>query len=128
MKYLLDTHVLLWAAYEPGKLSKRCVDKLSDQENTLLFSSVSVWEISIKTALGRDDFAINVIDFLRGLRLNDYNEMVVTSDHAIAQMSLPMLHKDPFDRMLIAQAIVEKVSLLTADTDVLRYEGPIEPV
>ena len=128
MKYLLDTHVLLWAAYEPEKLSGSCVEKLSDRENILLFSSVSIWEISIKTTLGRDDFVVDVRDLLRGLRLNDYNEMVVKSEHAIAQMLLPMLHKDPFDRKLIAQATVEKVCFLTADSEVLRYEGPIEKV
>ena len=128
MKYLLDTHVLLRAAYEPENLSGSCIDKLSDHENVLLFSSVSIWEISIKTALGRSDFTVDAMDFLRGLRLNDYNELVVKSEHAIAQMRLPMLHRDPFDRMLIAQAIEEKVCLLTADSDVLRYEGPIEKV
>jgi len=116
----------LWAAYEPGKLSTGCIDKLSDKENTLLFASASIWEISVKAALGSADFAIDVIDFLRGLRMNDYTEIAVTSDHAIVQMGLPMLHKDPFDRMLIAQAATEKACLLTTDADVLRYEGPLE--
>lgn len=128
MKYLLDTHILLWAAYEPEKLPGGCRDKLSDRNNILLFSSASIWEISIKTSLGRSDFTVDVNDFLRGLRLNDYNEIPVKSEHAIAQIHLPMLHKDPFDRMLIAQATVENVCLLTADSDVLRYEGPIEKV
>ena len=128
MKYLLDTHILLWAAYEPEKLPGSCRDKLSDRNNILLFSSASIWEISIKTSPGRSDFTVDVNDFLRGLRLNDYNEIPVKSEHAIAQIHLPMLHKDPFDRMLIAQATVENVCLLTADSDVLRYEGPIEKV
>jgi len=128
MKYLLDTHILLWAAYEPEKLSVGCVDTLSDKKNTLLFSSASIWEICIKATLGRDEFTVDVVDFLRGLRLNDYNEMPVKSEHAIMLMCLPMLHKDPFDRMLIAQATVEKVCLLTADAKVLQYEGPIERV
>lgn len=75
--------------------------------------------------LGREDFQVDVSELLRGLRLNGYQELAVKSDHAIAQTYLPVLHRDPFDRILVVQAISEQITLLTVDEQVLRYEGPI---
>jgi PIN domain nuclease of toxin-antitoxin system len=116
---------LLWAAYQPDKLSKPADQQLLEPENTLVYSSASIWEIGIKSKLGREDFQVDVTELLRGLRLNGYTELKITSDHAVAQMQLPDLHRDPFDRILLAQAIVEQMTLFTSDEKVLGYDGPI---
>jgi len=128
MKLLLDTHLLLWAAGEPHRLSPVARTLLEDPANDLLFSGASLWEISIKHQLGRADFRADPRLLRRGLRDNGYGELPVASAHAVALDTLPPLHKDPFDRILIAQAMVEGILLLTADPLVARYPGPIRPV
>lgn len=128
MKYLLDTHVLLWAAGMPERLSARAVALLNDRENRLFFSAASLWEIAIKRGLGRADFQIDGRVLRRGLLDNGYSELAISSEHAAATEGLPGLHKDPFDRLLVAQAAVEGITLLTADAQVVRYPGPIEQI
>ena len=128
MKLLLDTHLLLWAAGEPHRLSPVARTLLEDPANDLLFSAASLWEISIKHQLGRADFRADPRLLRRGLRDNGYGELPIASAHAVALDTLPPLHKDPFDRILIAQAMVEGILLLTADPLVARYPGPIRPV
>ena len=128
MKLLIDTHLLLWAAGRPERLSAAARDLLDDPENTLLFSAASLWEIAIKRGLGRDDFRVEPRLLRRGLLDNGYIELPVTSAHAVALESLPPLHKDPFDRMLIAQSITEGILLLTADPLVARYPAPVRQV
>lgn len=128
MKLLLDTHVLLWAAGEPKKLSPKARRLLDAAENTLVFSAVSLWEIAIKRSLGRKDFRVDLSLLRRGLLDNAYEELAMTSAHALAVDALPLLHKDPFDRMLIAQAQVEGMVLLTSDAQVARYPGAIQKV
>jgi PIN domain nuclease of toxin-antitoxin system len=128
MKYLLDTHVLLWAAGMPERLSARAVALLNDRENRLFFSAASLWEIAIKRGLGRADFQIDGRVLRRGLLDNGYSELAISSEHAAATEGLPGLHKDPFDRLLVAQAAVEGITLLTADALVVRYPGPIEQI
>ncbi len=125
MKFLLDTHVLLWAAGQVEKLSRKTRALLGDPENVLVFSAASLWEICIKQGLGRDDFQVDARQLRRGLLDNGYTELAVTSAHALALDDLPPLHRDPFDRMLLAQSRVEGITLLTADAQVLRYSGPI---
>ena len=125
MKILLDTHVLLWAAGEAEKLSTDARALLEDPGNTLVFSAASVWEIVIKSALGRSDFRVDVALLRRGLLDNGYTELAILSAHAVAVGELPTIHKDPFDRMLIAQSKVEGMMLLTADATVLQYRGVI---
>lgn len=125
MKLLLDTHVLLWAAGQPEKLSPAARQQLEAQENELLFSAASLWEIAIKQGLGRDDFRVAPRLLRRGLLDNGYIELPVTSAHAVALDSLPPIHKDPFDRMLVAQSITEGVTLLTADPLVAQYPAPV---
>jgi len=127
VKLLLDTHLLLWAAAGEG-LSPRAVILLENPENIPLFSSASIWEVAIKAGLGRRDFAADPHLLRRSLLDNGYAELGVTSAHAAATAQLPPLHKDPFDRMLVAQATVEGVVLLTADAVVASYPGPIEKV
>ena len=97
-------------------------------EHELFFSAASIWEIVIKNGLGRDDFKVDARVLRRGLLDNDYTELAITSDHAAMVESLPLIHKDPFDRILIAQAIAEGFTLLTADSIVAKYPGPIELV
>lgn len=126
MKLLLDTHVLLWAAGEPDKLSETSRLLLQDESNDLFFSSASIWEIVIKRGLGRDDFRVDPLRLRKMLVMNGYTEISVASDHALAVDGLPPLHKDPFDRILLAQARTEGLSLVTADEQLTKYgEGII---
>lgn len=124
MKLLLDTHVLLWAAAGSG-LSPDATALLDDPGNALYFSAASIWEIAIKSALRRPEFDLDGAVFRRELLESGYGEMAITGGHAAAVSALPDLHKDPFDRMLIAQATVEGITLLSADRAVIAYPGPI---
>ena len=128
MKLLLDTHLLLWAAGEPRKLPAAALALIDDPANELIFSAASLWEIAIKRRLGRNDFRVDPRQLRRGLLDNGYLELPITSEHAIAIDGLPLLHKDPFDRILIAQATIEGITLLTADPIVARYRGPVREV
>jgi len=101
---------------------------MEDPDNDLLFSSASLWEIAIKSGLGRADFQVDARLFRRGLLDNGYQDLPITSEHAVAIDGLPPLHKDPFDRVLVAQSLVEGITLLTADPQVARYPGPVRLV
>jgi PIN domain nuclease of toxin-antitoxin system len=125
VKLLLDTHVLLWAAGQPERLSPGTRTLIEAEEHELVFSSASVWEIAIKRSLGRADFVVDPRLLRRGLLDNGYTELPITSEHALAVDALPPLHRDPFDRILVAQATVAGMVLLTVDPAVLRYPGPI---
>jgi PIN domain nuclease of toxin-antitoxin system len=128
MKLLLDTHLLLWAAGDPGRLSDTAIALISEPENELFFSAASLWEIAIKHSLGRSDFKVDARVLRRGLLDNGYSELPIGSEHAVAIGSLPDIHKDPFDRILVAQATVEGITLLTADGLVAQYPGPVQMV
>lgn len=128
MRFLLDTHLLLWAAAEPEQLSSVARSLITDQGNTLLFSPVSIWEVAIKRGLGRSDFTFDPRLLRRGLLQNDYEELPLSSEHSVAVDGLPQLHKDPFDRILLAQATVEGMTLLTSDPVVARYPAPVRLV
>lgn len=128
MKLLLDTHLLLWAADQQERLSSDAVGLISDPANELFFSAASLWEIAIKQGLGREDFKVDARLLRRGLLDNGYSELPIASEHAVAIDSLPSLHKDPFDRMLVAQAMIEGITLLTADSILAQYPGPIRKV
>ena len=128
MILLLDTHLLLWAAGQPEKLSTAARKLIEDPDNTLMFSAASLWEVAIKAGLGRSDFRVNPRLLRRGLLDNDYSEVPITSMHALALESLPPIHKDPFDRILIAQAEVEGIILLTSDDAVSQYPGAIHKI
>jgi PIN domain nuclease of toxin-antitoxin system len=125
MKLLLDTHLLLWAAGEPDRLSAEARSLIESPENELLFSAASLWEVAIKRGQGRHDFKVDARLRRRGLLDNGYSELPLISDHVMAIESLPTLHKDAFDRVLVAQATVEGVTLLTIDSMVAQYPGPI---
>lgn len=128
MKLLLDTHLLLWAAGEPRRLPAAARKLINDARNELLFSAASLWEVIIKRSLGREDFRVDPRLLRRGLLDNGYAELPVSGEHALAVDGLPPLHKDPFDRILIAQSMVESVTLLTADPLLPNYSGPIRKV
>ncbi|GAB4356149.1 MAG: type II toxin-antitoxin system VapC family toxin [Methylohalobius sp. ZOD2] len=125
MKLLLDTHLLLWAAGLPERLPAKAHQLLEDPDNDLLFSAANLWEIAIKSNLDRDDFQVDARVLRRGLIDNGYLELPITSQHAVEIDLLPPIHKDPFDRILLAQATVEGITLLTADTLLARYPGPV---
>jgi PIN domain nuclease of toxin-antitoxin system len=128
MKLLLDTHVLLWAAGQPDRLPSKVRKLLDDPRNEPIFSSASLWEIAIKSGLGRDDFQVDARLLRRGLLDNGYSELPITSEHAVAIDGLPPIQKDPFDRLLVAQAMVEGITLLTADPLVAQYPAPVRKV
>jgi len=128
VKLLLDTHILLWSAGQPEKLSEQARTLLLDPSNILYFSAASMWEIVIKRGLGRDDFKVDPLRLLKQLVINGYEEVAVSSDHALAVEILPPLHKDPFDRILIAQARTEGMVLLTADSHISLYGDGIVTV
>ena len=121
MNLLLDTHILLWAAGHPDRLSEKCRDLLLNSSNNLIFSAASLWEISIKFSLGRPDFTVDPALLRRMLLLHAYRELPVNGKHAIVVSTLPALHKDPFDRILITQARAEGMLLITSDALVAAY-------
>ena len=128
MKLLLDTHLLLWAAGMPQRLPAQARLLLERPETEPLVSVASLWEVAIKSGLGRTDFSVDPRLLRRGLLENGYVELDVTGAHTVAVDLLPPIHKDPFDRILVAQAQVEGLTLLTTDEIVARYPGPIQAV
>ena len=128
MTLLLDTHLLLWAAGQPERLPAEARRLLDDPDNTLLFSAASLWEIAVKHTLGRADFRAEPRVLRRRLMDSGYVELPVTADHAVNIDALESFHRDPFDRLLLAQALAEGVTLLTVDEKLARYRGPVRKV
>jgi PIN domain nuclease of toxin-antitoxin system len=128
VKLLLDTHLLLWAAGQPERLSRSARALIEEPLNELLFSAASLWEITIKRSLGRADFRVNPRILRRGLLDNGYVELPILSGHAVAVEDLPPIHKDPFDRILIAQSIVEGIVFVTADPLIAQYDDSVRKV
>ncbi len=128
MRILLDTHIILWTSLKTRRLSEQARAVLSEAGNSLVFSVASLWEIAIKRALDRPGFQVDPHLLRRGLLDNGYTDLPVTSVHALAVTALPAIHKDPFDRILVAQATAEGMVLLTSDATVARYPGPIRLV
>lgn len=128
MKLLLDTQLLLWAVGLPERLSVAARQLLEDAQNELLFSAASLWEIAIKSTLGRQDFRVEPRLLRRGLLDHGFVELPVSSLHAVSVDGLPLLHKDPFDRLLLAQALSEGITLLTTDLQLAKYPGPVRRV
>ncbi|WP_308467027.1 type II toxin-antitoxin system VapC family toxin [Rathayibacter soli] len=126
MRLLLDTHLVLWAAYSPARLSRRARALIKDSENALVFSALSIWEIAVKAGLGRPSFDIAPAVLRRALIEAGYLELDITIAHAVAVGQLPPIHHDPFDRVLVAQSSrVEGFTLLTADKRVAEYGAPV---
>jgi PIN domain nuclease of toxin-antitoxin system len=123
MRLLLDTHVLLWAA--AGELPPLAALYVEDMANALYFSAASIWEVVIKRGLGRKDFAAEPASLYNGLIMAGYLELPVTGKHTLLVGALPDLYKDPFDRILLAQAAFEGMPLLTSDITLSKYPGSI---
>jgi PIN domain nuclease of toxin-antitoxin system len=125
VKSLLDTHLLLWAASSAVRLPAVAHQMIEDDANTPMFSVASIWEVAIKRGLDRPDFQADARLLRRGLLDNGYDELPILGPHAAAVEGLPPIHKDPFDRLLIAQAVAEGILLLTVDPVVGRYPAPV---
>jgi len=125
VKLLLDTHLLIWAADSIERVPTDARALMANPENELLFSVASIWEIAIKRGLNRPDFQVDARMLRRGLIDNGYCELPILSEHVVAIDALPLIHKDPFDRLLIAQARVEGILLLTDDATVAQYQGSV---
>jgi len=128
LNFLLDTHLLLWAASAPERLPAKARSLLLAPDSQLVFSSASLWEVSIKRTLGRADFNVDPRRLWRMLLVNGYRELPITSEHTIAVNDLPLQHNDPFDRILVAQARVEGMLLLTVDKAVAKYGEGVRKV
>jgi PIN domain nuclease of toxin-antitoxin system len=125
LKLLLDTHILLWAAGVPERLPQSARSLLRAPENSLFFSAASIWEIVIKLGLGREDFEVDPYRLRKMLVVHGYTELPVTAEHALKVFTIPTLHKDPFDRLLVAQARAEGMVLVTADSAVAQYQESV---
>jgi|HubBroStandDraft_4_1064222.scaffolds.fasta_scaffold974421_1 PIN domain nuclease of toxin-antitoxin system len=126
MRLLVDTHVLLWAVAEPQKLSKASQAKLEAEENEVLFSAASIWELAIKLQIGRLFLPIKLEDITAAAKLMGFAELPVSAAHAAGVRDLPLYHRDPFDRVLVAQAIHEPARLLTANAVLGQYSNLVE--
>jgi PIN domain nuclease of toxin-antitoxin system len=128
MRVLLDTQLLLWTYFHPERLSPAAVRVLSNGRNELCFSAASIWEIAIKSGLSSPAFCVDVNLLRSHARRDGYEEIAILGSHALTAGELPRIHKDPFDRLLIAQAVVEGIPLLTVDARIGRYPGPIRRI
>ena len=128
MRVLLDTHVLLWALAEPSMMDAQTRAAIEAGDNEVLFSAASIWEISIKAGLGRLDFAFEAADIARAALDTGFTELAVRANAAALVGRLPSLHRDPFDRLLVAQAIVEPATLYTADRQLVSYSDLVRHI
>jgi PIN domain nuclease of toxin-antitoxin system len=124
---LLDTHLLVWSAYDARRLPAAARRLIEDRAETVAFSFASLWEVAVKSSLGRRSFSMDVQELHAQLLLHDFQPLPVRLQDIAVLASLPWHHRDPFDRMLVAQAVVEKTSLLTADRALAAY-GPFVKV
>jgi PIN domain nuclease of toxin-antitoxin system len=125
MKLLLDTHILIWAAKDLPRLSAAARAIMLAPENERFFSVCSIWEIAIKTALGRQAVVSDATDFRDLMLANGYQELPILASHVLYTSKLPAIHKDPFDRLLVAQSLVERLTLITSDATVASYSAAV---
>jgi PIN domain nuclease of toxin-antitoxin system len=128
MRALLDTHVLLWALADPQRLDKRARAAIEDSATDVLFSAASIWEIAVKSRLGRADFPVIPEEIARTAIDTGFTELPICSNAAALVAQLPLLHRDPFDRVLVAQAILEHAMLFTADERLPPYSELVRQV
>ena len=124
--FLVDTHLLLWWASMPEQLPLPARSRLESMDDPLFFSLVSLWEVAIQSSLGRADFQVNPSAFRAGLLREGFQELPIEAEHGLAVQHLPWLHRDPFDRLLVAQALQEHLRLLTTDKTLLGYGEAVE--
>lgn len=122
---MLDTHIALWAIADSPKLPKKARELIEQPNNDVWISAASIWEIAIKRGLGRGDMPVGGAEALRYFREAGYRYLSVSPEHAAAVEELPPLHADPFDRMLVAQALFEPMRLITADPLVAHYSESV---
>lgn len=127
-RFLVDTQLLLWNVYGSKKLPARVARLFRDGRHQFFYSAASLWEIAIKAARGREDFVADTAAIRDALEANGFRELPIAGEHAVALAALPAIHGDPFDRMLVAQAIVEPMALITSDARLAAYPGTIEVV
>jgi len=128
VRLLVDTHLLLWAAASSSRLPRGARALIEDPANEVYYSAASIWEIAIKSALRRKDFRVDVPDLLAALPRMGFVELPVTGAHAARVVQLADIHRDPFDRLLVAQSVVEPLTLLTNDALLARYGDGIRVV
>jgi PIN domain nuclease of toxin-antitoxin system len=128
VRFLLDTHLLLWTATDPDRLSRRARALIEDEAHQMFFSVASLWEIAIKSSIPRSGFWVDTALLRQGLSDHGFQEIPIEAEHAIAVAGLPRLHRDPFDRMLVAQAVTEGLTLLTSDRLLAAYPTAIKRV
>ena len=120
MKLLLDTHALLWALSKPKQLSAAARAEIISSDNLVYVSLSSLWELQIKESIGKLILSKN---FLDEIEASGFEQLPILADHIRALRRLPLIHRDPFDRMLVAQAQSEELTLVTRDTEILKYEA-----
>ena len=125
MRLLLDTHLLVWAMGSPERLPATPTAMLQDPAHTPVFSVASLWELVIKQGLGRADFRVEPAVLRRALLDGGWQELPIQAQHVLAVASLPPLHRDPFDRLLLGQASADGLLLITADQQLAAYPGPV---
>ena len=121
--WLLDTQLLLWWAADPGQLPTRFAESLQNPDQPVVFSVVSLWEVAIKASLRRSDFQVDALALRQGLRANGFSELPITAEQVMAVQAVPWIHRDPFDRLLVAVSQIEGLPLFTADESLSHY-GP----
>lgn len=119
--WLLDTQLLIWLACRPDRLAPELAAELADRQNPVHYSVVSLWEVAIKTSLGRPDFQLDANALREGLRREGFRELPIATEHVLAVQQLPWIHRDPFDRLLVVQARQEQLDLLSADRTLCSY-------
>jgi len=122
---LLDTQLLLWLAISPERLSPEFQQQLENRKSPFLFSVASLWEVAIKTSLGKPGFDVDARQLRTGLLREGFQELPIEAEDCLAVQHLPWLHRDPFDRLLVAQALSQKLTLLTADRSLAAYGSQI---
>jgi PIN domain nuclease of toxin-antitoxin system len=128
VRLLVDTHVLLWALAEPARIPGSFRDRLESPDNEVLFSAASIWELAIKLQVGRLTLSVALHQIVDGAGRMGFHELPVTAAHAVGVRRLPLHHRDPFDRLLVAQAIHEPARFLTADHVLAQYSDLVEVV
>ena len=128
LRLLLDTRIALWAIADSRRLSKAARDLICSPQASIWVSAATIWEIAIKHALGKGDMPQSSAEVLRYFRDSGYRFLPVEPEHAAAVEALPAIHRDPFDRLLIAQAAHEGMILLTGDAVLAKYPGSVRKV
>jgi len=122
MDMLLDTHAVLWFFQDDKRLSKTAIDVIYNLENMIYVSIASIWEVAIKLSTGKLKFTGGIENFIEAIYRNEFELLDISQVHIRAITKLPFIHRDPFDRMLVAQAMVENMTIITVDENILKYD------